>query len=494
MSDLQKPQEAWTRLLGHELGSGYLALLSELAELERRYSLERTQAVVLDLQGVVGPKGIALRGVALGRNTAPDGSLWATLDAQRVRLFRESGQRGLVAEGPDAFAEVAGSGLSGRWDRVAGAPTVRDLRLLVVPDWLARVDSIWTGEEAKDRDARRLYADVIAFVAERLREARQGVADALRDWAQLRGAEFLGAPVLEVFAERVVRDPSGAVTRPQAGFLVEVASAMRAESKAGPQSVSARQVTAEPARFAAGNRGRGTLLPFQPSEGCPAARWTFRCVRGAEQGLGGQEEFRGSATLESGETLVCEGLRVGFPYVGPRGFGPLRLERSPSKTGDPTDALLGPLKGLQLGGESSQNTDSGVLHWRVSKGPAGTYAVDFSMSLAFGSGDLVARAEGISPSAPFRASERNVSGLWVVWALGPAPRDGAQGTLNLHFFRADGTPDAFVVETRVRSAGAFQALLAHETGGALPSSAAPTIPDGFARAGVLSSLLIGGEE
>jgi len=494
MTDLKKPQAAWTRLVGHELAASYLAVLGELRELERRYGEERTQVLVLSQDVVTGPKGVRLQGVALGRNTAPDGSLWLSIDAQRgVRLATAPGLQGLVAKGPlGQLQPTGGSGLGGSWDPPVGNAILQDVRVVVVPDWLARVDGIWDGSEPDDREARRVFLDALGVVAARLSEARFAVQDALRDWAQLRGSEFLGVAVADLAREQVTRDPSGSVSRAARGFLSDLASAMEAESNAGPQSVSPRTIVAAPAAFPASNRGRARLRPFQPGQACPVARWSFHCTQGAEQGQGGQEEFACVARLRgSDETLRFEGLRIGFPFVGPRGFGPLLLERDPSKKGDPQDGLLAPVAGLTIGGERSTNTDGGVLHWRLLKEPGGTWAVEFFMSLAMGSGDLVAKAEGIQPQGPFRASERNVSGLWLVWALGAQPRHKATGHVDLHFFRADGSPDGLTVDTTLQAEGRIQSLLSSEVGAALPSSPTPTIPDDLARAGVLSSFLIG---
>ncbi|HBP20491.1 MAG TPA: hypothetical protein DEA08_22205 [Planctomycetes bacterium] len=496
MSDLQKPQAAWTRLLGHELAATYLAALGELAELERRYSLERVRVLVLgDRAEVVGPGGVQLRGVALGRNTAPDGSLWLRLDAQRrVTLFSAPNGQVAVAAGPNgALAPLNGSGLSGAWDLPPAVQPVQELRLLVVPDWLGRIDAVWDGREAHDRDARRLFGDALAVVADRLRDARLALRDALREWAQLRGSAFLEQDVSELASEASTRDPSGSLTRRGSGFLPALVSAMAADSNAGPQAVARRVVIAQPAVFGTHNRGRGRLRPFSPGEACPAGRWTFRCVRGAEQGLGGREEFDCSAKIAGDDqTLSFSGLRVGFPYMGPRGFGPLLLERTPTKKGDPQDELLASAQALVVTGESSTNTDGGVLHWQLRETAPDRWAVDVHMSVARGTGDLVAQAEGVAKGAPFRATERNVSGLSLVWRLGPQPVDGASGHVDLHFFRADERPDEFVVVTEVQRDSAIQALLAAEAGAVLRSGPVPTIPDGHAHAGVLSSLLIGG--
>src|SRR5690606_38682973 len=134
------------------------------------------------------------------------------------------------------------------------------------------------------------------------------------------------------------------------------------------------------------------------------------------------------------------------------------------------------------------NTEGGILYWRVEKGPSG-WDVGFFRSANRTLGELVARAEGLVPSAPFQASERTASGLSGVWRLGPPPRDGAEGALDLDFFvveNAAGVPDEFELTTTVAEAGLFQRLLAEQTGGQLASRprGQETIPDGWVRAGI----------
>ena len=492
MTDLKKPQEDWTRLIGLELASTFLAAYSELTELEQRYSGERTQVLVLGDASVVGPQGIRLRGVRLGHNTDAEGSLWAWIPSpQLVELFKDPQRQDLVASGPPgALVSANASGISGSWDLPATAGVVKQLQLLIVPDWLARADAVWDGGAAKDRDARRAFVDAALEVSDRLREAQGAVLDGLRVWAELRGAAFLGQPIEGLAGEVVQRDPSGAVHRRQEGFVSDLGASMRAESVAGPQGVSPRVISVLPATFAATNRGRGRVPPFVPGEACPATLWTFRCIRGAESGFGGQEEFEGRAQIGDRE-LSLGPVRVGQPFMGPRGFGPLTLERDPLKKGDPQDALLASATSTVVSGARSANTDAGSLHWQLTK-ETGGWTVSLFSGRGRGLGDLVGQATGLLPGAGFQATERNVSGLFVAWRLGAQPREGASGLLDLGFFRADGEPDRFSIRTEVQGAGRIQALLSAALGAALPSLPVPTIPDGLARAGLPSAFLIGG--
>ena len=91
---------------------------------------------------------------------------------------------------------------------------------------------------------------------------------------------------------------------------------------------------------------------------------------------------------------------------------------------------------------------------------------------------------------PFAATERQATGLGVVWRLGLRPRDGAEGTLDCNFFRVEnqaGVPDEFVITTRVQREGLIQRVLVEQLGGTLHGKPAgqETISDDLLRAGVL---------
>lgn len=505
MADLRRTKEEWERFLGREVGT-FLALLRELQELEDKYTRQRTQVVVLnDAFGNVGPQGVVLAGVDLGRNTSVDGVLITRVvgqaDPRAVRLYRAPGAAAglLVAEGTGPAGAVVAllprnqSGISGTWDLAASATEdlTDRLRLFPVPDWAVRVARVWDGSAEKDVRAQEEVLAALRLVAARLRDARGIVRDAFAAWATRlgsRGAEFLGATSAGLVLDSPARDDSGAVVRRRTGFLPTLARAMQDDSVAGPQSVAGRVVKASPATFSPANDGKGRVAAHVPRETCPAARWVFRCVRGKDTGHGGREEFEGTAKVVGEDReLTLAGVRVRQSYSGPEGIGPFTLERLATKTGDPQDQVLAPADQAATAGERDGNTEGGILYWRVEKGPSG-WDVGFFRSANRTLGELVARAEGLAPSAPLQASERTASGLSVVWRLGPQPRDGAEGALDLNFFvveNAAGVPDEFELTTTVVEAGLFQRLLAEQTGGQLASRprGQETIPDGWVRAG-----------
>ena len=165
MADLRQDQASWDRFLGRELAGMFLACLYELQELEDRYARQRTPLVVVgDLHGNLGPKGVRLEGVDLGRNTSLAGYLYVHVlgaqDPRVVRLYRARGGplADLVAEGKGAagnelpLAPRNDSRLAGAFD-LALNPTedVSDrLQLYPVPDWQVRLKRVWDGTHPKD--------------------------------------------------------------------------------------------------------------------------------------------------------------------------------------------------------------------------------------------------------------------------------------------------------------------------------------------------------
>ena len=345
MADLRQDQASWDRFLGRELAGMFLACLYELQELEDRYARQRTRLVVLgDLRGSVGPKGVRLEGVDLGRNTSLAGYLSVHVlgaqDPRTVRLYRAPGgpPADLVAEGQGAagtelaLASRNDSRLTGAFDLALNPTedTSDRLQLYPVPDWQVRLKRVWDGTHPKDVRSQDEFLVALTAVATRLRDARLIVAEALAAFATRlggRGAEFLGATHTALVTDTPVRDPSGSIARRRTGFLPALARAMEDESVAGPQRVAERRVKASAAVFAPKNRGQGHVAAHAPREFCPPARWTFRCVRGQDSGHGGQEEFEVTVKL-AGEDRQFSfgGVRIKQSFSGPEGIGPFVLE------------------------------------------------------------------------------------------------------------------------------------------------------------------------
>jgi hypothetical protein len=511
VADLRKTKEEWARFLGLEVAT-FLACLLELQELEDRFARSRVRVAVLnDPAGNVGPAGVDLRGVRLGRNTSMSGLLVARVsgaqDPRTITLLRAAGgqPQDVVAEGQGpagtlvALAERNQSQLAGTWDlaRVVTIDASDRLLLAPLPDWQARAAAVWDGTFEKDARAREDFVATCRLVAAGLADARLLIQDALAQFATRlggRGAEFMGNAHPSLVIDAPTRDPSGAIGRRSTGFLPSLSRAMGEDSRAGEQSITERVVRANPAAFAASNDGKGRVLAHVPRESCPAARWVFRCVRGKDTGHGGREEFEGSATIVGEDRQISfSGVRVRQSFAGPEGIGPFTLERVLTKVGDPQDEWLAPADQALTAGERDQNTEGGILYWRVEKGPTG-FDVSFFRSANRTLGELVARAEGLAAGAVLQASERTASGLSLNWRLGPQPKHGAEGALDLNFFvteNAAGLPDEFEITTTVVREGLFQKALADQLGAELHSrpQGQASIPDGCVQAGTLLAFL-----
>ena len=512
MADLKKTQAQWDRFLGRELAGMFLACVYELRELELRFSSQRTRVLVLgDRHQNAAPGGMVLQGVDLGRNTSPRGFLFVriagTQDPRTIGLYTAPGgaQADLVAEGVGdpgqriPLRAQQGSGLSGSWPlaRLATEDLTDELRLYPVPDWALRVRQVWDGGEPKDVRSQDVFLGALEVVASRITDARRVMVQALAEFAvgqASRGAEFLEVAETALVSDTALRGGSGSVGRRRVGFFPSLARAMQDETVAGPQSVTERLVEASPGVFDPGNAGRGRVAAHQPHEFCPAARWTFSCVRGQDTGHGGAEEFRCQVrVLGEDRAFQFAGVRVKQSFSGPEGIGPFVLERVYTKQGDPTDEQLADVVQVQTAGERWSNTEAGLLYWRIGRRGFG-FDVAFYRSAGRATGDLVAQAEAVPAQGGFQANERNASGLSVVWALGSQPTDGAEGRLNCNFFRVEnarGVSDQFVIETRVRSEGQIQRLLASEFGARLHSrpQGQQTIHDHHVARGSLVSLL-----
>ncbi|HBP21951.1 MAG TPA: hypothetical protein DEA08_29720 [Planctomycetes bacterium] len=509
MADLRKTPEAWQRFVGQELVGTFLSALRELQELEDRYRKQRTQVLALNntLPSVAAGRRVTLKGVRFGVNTTLGGLIFARIagapGSRTVSLYKAPGApaAALVAEGQGApGADVAlaprqGSGLSGSWPLPVGAQdTVGDtLQLFPVLDWPLRVRAVWDGKSEKDLDSQEVFLAALKGVARRIQGARQVLAEALLRFSSghgSRGAEFLELSTSAAVTDARVRDRSGAVARRRAGFLPALSAAMEEDSLAGEQSVVERLVAASPGVFSPKNRGQGRLDAHQPREFCVAARWTFRCVRGEDSGHGGREEFACTAKVTGEDrTIQFSGVRVGQSFSGPEGIGPFVLERVYTKTKDDQHEHLARAKEAAVTGERSGNTDGGVLYWRIEQ-LGNIFRVYFYRSANRAQGDLVAEAQAPGSGLPFVATERQVSGLNVVWRLGTRPQDRAEGTLDCNFFRVEnqaGVPDTFVVTTRIQSEGLIQKVLVEQLGGTLHGKPAgqETISDDHLRAGVL---------
>lgn len=508
MADLAKTQANWTRFLGLELGL-ILSMSRELRELRDKFSLQREQAFTLmdaiplaDYLDVAD--GYSLSGVKVNVNTAVGGKLYVRITGSgpyTVSVYKATGASGLVAQGSAAagntvtLAEQNSSGMSGTWELPGSVTTTTDDTLVIFPvvDYKLRARRVFDGTYPRDASTYAAFIAAIDAVARNLNAALVNIRGLAARWGSepgLSGVEFMARAFPEgLLADTEKRGLSGEVSRRRLGMLPELAEAMADDTNAGEQDIVKRIVSAGAGSFPSANTGSGSVASHTPGEQCPAGVWTFVCVEGADGDAGGRERFDGSVKIaDTDEVLSFAGPQVGQPFSGPRGFGPITILHTYSKTGDGSnDYFVAATSAVVTGDRGRANTDNGTLHWSlVANG--GSWDVEFYKSSYRTPGDLVAKATLVASGAAFVASPKNGSGVTVAWQLGGS-EGAAEGTLVLGYFvteNGDRVPDKFTVITTVAAnPGLMQETMSEELGFPLNSdtSGSETISDGYMIAG-----------
>lgn len=505
MTDLAKTQDQWTRFAGTELGF-FLGLLRLLKEGFDTFALERTQLVPYDTTGNLDD-GMTLAGLDPDDDFDADGfMILRVIDNGgsnfTLEVYKATGGGGgnLVASGSGnttttaTLAEANDSGVTGTWEVPAGAvaDATDDIRIYSLLDWRLRLLTTWDGSTDKDVQSRDDAKALLDTIRDGFGTALANVRATVSLWATgdaRRGPDFLGLRESALAADSARVDDDGNVTRRRTGFLPALRLAMIDETVGGTQSVLESISSAAAGVFASGNDGQGTLAAHTPFENHPPGLWTWQCAQGKNDGRGGTEEFSGSFKQDDSDaTLTVSGLRVGQLFSGPLGFGPVSLLRAPAKTSDGTDLNFDPVASLAVSDEDGNNTDGGILYWRVDEPSAGSFDLSFFNSPNRLEGDLVAKATGVAAAAVFSATSQNGSGIQVDWTAGSAPVDLAEGTVDLNFFVSDngsGVADQFTVSvTKAAAAGLIQTLIGEQLLSFLNSetSGSETIPDAFVKA------------
>lgn len=279
-------------------------------------------------------------------------------------------------------------------------------------------------------------------------------------------------------------------------MLPELAEAMRDDTDAGERDVLRRVTAGAAGVFSVDNTGAGAVASHTPGEQCPAGRWRFWCVAGADTGQGGSERFDGSVKIDgTDEVLTFSGLTVGQPFSGPRGFGPITLTHTFSKTGDNSNNIFAVATAATVSGDRGDaNTDNGTLHWStVANG--GNWDISFYKSSNRTTGDLVAQAINVASSTAFVATPKRGSGLTVSWTTG-GTMSATTGTLVLGYFvteNAAGVPDSFEVVTSVTGTpGLIQETMCEEFGFPLNSdtSGNESLSDGYMKASTFPPMVV----
>lgn len=513
MSNLAKAQADWNRFGESELLGLIVAPLRLLRETRDRFRYERIQCVLLDSRGTnVG--SLTLTGVVTGVNTDNLGRLYVRLTADGgdwdVHIYKATGAGGgdevastnATADGATATLTAQNSsGIGGSVTLVASVSAVADDTCIVQTfvDFRALAREFLDGSYPKDSNTLALLVGAYDQVEAALEQGLVAMRAAAAAWAtQLgqSGPEFTGQSFAALISDEQVQGTSGEVTRRRTGALPFISEAMEDEGTAGEQDVVRRVVAAGAGSFDGANTGLGAVASHTPLEHCPVGVWTFECERGADTGHGGAERFSGRLKIEdTDEEVTFSGLVVNQPWSGPRGFGPITLTRTHSKTNDGSNNNFAAASGAVVTGETSNNTDNGTLHITIAANGS-NFDISFYKSSNKTTGDLVAQALNVATSAAFTATPKNGSGLTIAWTAGGSIGASTTITFSLNFFvtqNGDGVPDRFTVTTSVTgTAGLAQETIGEELGYALNSDASgsETWSDNHMKANTFPNFLV----
>ena len=519
MANLAKTATQWERLLGEEFAGGILAPMLELEELYDKFTRERTQLRFIDSRGYIS--AISMAGVRRNVNCTIGYRFYVRIAANGgnwdVNIYKATGAGGgdLVAHVTNKAASSTSSLVADNSSGITGSITLGaspaavandTLVLEAVLDYPARLPLIWTQEDSIEQDkfmrtrAAATYSEVATSLLNAI-GAMRALADfwgvgVARDMPIARGNGFNNVEETTLVEDREEEDGEGNVVRSIRGLLAAMTVNMQDEGTGGEQDVIRRVVAASAATFDASNTGKGTVASHTPLEKAPVGRWTFQCDDGADTGALGRETFSGSfvATDGSGITATFSGLQVEKDFDGPRGFGTVTLRRTYAKTGDGSNLNLAAVTTGIFVGENDQNTNVGVLYWKV-QANGGNF--DFLFYSDSGRTRLVAQATNIAAAAAFTATPYGTAGITVVWTAGSAPVDTTTGTISCQPFvtsrSADGQPDRFYIDTSITGTpGRIQKLLSDRFDGYLNSDASgsETIEDAWMTGGTFPDFAV----
>ena len=509
MTDLARSDSVWLEGFWRKFGLG-LRLGRTLLELRDRFSEERIQIQnVMDKNGNVHADdgSITIAGAKLGANTTEDGKVFVRVTGSgpyTVTLYKATGgaSGNKVAEGSAAAGAVAtlaeqnSSGMTGTL-KLAGSVTAEadDAHFLrIYPDWRLEGRKIFDGandipgDDSKALDAWNAALDDMADSVDDMLSRLDGYFSefmvSAANNARGYGAEFLKSAETALLSESSRDGGSGEITRLRTGVLFDLFLAMEDNTSGSTQTVVRRLLAGAAAVPDANNSGQATVASHVPEDHAEVGTYYLTCVAGVGSGDGGEEQFRVSFVSSEDDTTRThsELLTIGQPYTGERGFGPITMVRTLTKTGDPShNNLSNPASGWTVTGPTEDNTSAGVLYWKITANGS-NWTVGFYKSITLAESDKVSEVLSAATSSSFVASPKNGSGLTISGSVGSSPSTSTSGILTLNFHHVENAakkPDRYTLEVTQTSTGLAQRLMAKLLDFKLKSAAAgaEVVPD-----------------
>lgn len=507
MSDLAKGQTAWNTL-ARELGF-YLGAIKLWRDVERKHDLlrNRIQLVGENLEPTIAVVQ-TLTGVVIGTNTDEDGLVYVDAvpsgASQQLKLYKDSGYSSLVAQTAVTAVPTTGvalvaqnsSGLGGTVDLLdnsayAAASAAKAWRVRVFPDLPRRADDLFDGTEVEHATLKRGAFDACLQARALALQAIAVWTAALTAFLATRWASFNRSSQSSPIQAEPIND-QGAVSVQYVGLLEDGRDNMADETSPAAQTVLKRTVTAGSPTEDASNQGDGTMSAPTMEEWAQAGRITLVCVDATI----GREQFAVTQTVDSAPGLslaAASRLQVGRTFADPvLGIRSALLSRAIALTaGSTNDFAAG--SNWSFSGESSSNTNDGVLYLKVIASGGSWYIEGYKASTYASDQKVFTSAVGAT-GATVVLSASNGSGLTGVGKIGSSPTTTNTGTLNLKTFRSqntNGVPDKITIDVTASAGGEFQRRIAELFGYALNSaSSSETLDDSYVSAGTFPPYVV----
>jgi len=482
------------------IGKRLFYLLGKLFELrQHRFRFERGEVRVEDYNDKnSNTSEWVLYGVNPGVNTDANGEIFIRVTGAgpyTVKGYTAAGASGEVfaaaagAVGDTvAISASSSSGITGtvKLGATVTAETddVHKIRCFV--DYLIRDVQVFNGDETYDATLREAVIASNAAVASLLKDAEAQLVTVVKTCLTDYVAARINA-ASKVALDKGTDVQDGAVSLVIQGILEELRLAMIDNTT--PQTVIQAVIAAGAVAFASGNTGLGSMVTPTMLEKAIPGLLTWRCT---DETLGA-EKFTATHRRSDDGTLIesKNALYVGKEWKDPDiGVASAILLRTLTKTGDGSNLYLSALSsGWSISGESTANTNSGVLYWSVTNNTGAYWDISFYKSSARLATDLVAKATAIVNGASFTASAQRRSGLTISGVAG-STMAAATGTLLLNCFKSGPPADTFTSTITRTSSGEIQKFLAEllpeELDWYLKGDSSATLPDSLMTRGVVT--------
>lgn len=308
-------------------------------------------------------------GLEFGVNTDDDGRLYAVLTdggggtGHTVSVYKDSAKANKVAEGTAndnataTLAEQGSSGLSGTVE--VGVVTANDeIELIILDPFLHRANKFDTDDSDKDYEELQNksvagQSDVCESVEDSIVSMLSAIQAGIEEFSILGVMkEVLGATSQNVIEYDYTIDANGAVSLEYDGVLRTLFDEMTADGKAILQNTpAAGALTA-----ASGNTGTLTGTTITAHDHCyDGDTITVRCTKGLDST---REEFIVESNILGQARNI---LTVEENWIDASLGIALKLDRSITDAGAQAAAVAS----WVINGETSSNTDSGVLYGRI---------------------------------------------------------------------------------------------------------------------------------